>query len=179
MEKRLLEEIENAIDGVLDVAYELPQPSRNSDDMTLIRNLAVKRIYEVATRTQRAGGAATRGVTSERKAQTSADNGRLGGRPTTYYVQFEEKGHFLNDWWTVHECNSLTEAELWVRVLKKMMRKAARCITKTELRNEGASPALYAAAVDLQDLGTYPELYATVESISDRVRLLDSGAQVQ
>lgn len=72
------------IDGLLDElldSYDVHKHLRHDKGFLDVKKNIAHAIRYVATSAQRAGGAATKGVTSELKAKQSAVNGRKGGRP--------------------------------------------------------------------------------------------------
>lgn len=72
--------IEALLDELLD-AYDAQNHNRNDDVFINERSNIAQAMHQMATSAQRAGGAATKGVSSPEKARTSAENGRKGGRP--------------------------------------------------------------------------------------------------
>lgn len=72
--------VEILLDQLLD-SYDLHKHSRIDADFLEMKNDIVHSVYQLATNAQRAGGEATRGVSSPLKARKSAANGLKGGRP--------------------------------------------------------------------------------------------------
>ena len=80
-------QIDRLLDELLD-SFMIHEYEREDPGFLGVKKNIVDAIYSVATTAQRAGGEATRGVTSEIKARSSAENGKKGGRPAKAYTMY-------------------------------------------------------------------------------------------